>query len=355
MTQSAQLIGRLMMLLLALTLWAPGSARADDNPFAGGWVLKADGSSLGFQSVKNDTKVELNKFATMTGTISPSGDAEVHVALDSIDTKIDLRNVRMRFLFFETFKFPEAIVTAHIDPAMIADLPAKRRITLTMPYTLDLHGVKLPLSADVTVTLITDTLVDVASVGVIPIAAKDFGLSDGVTKLQEAANVKIVPTGSVTFDWLFERAGGATAAAATTTQPAEPAKTAIEPSGNLDAEACRGRFEILSHAGNINFASGSTVLDVAGSAILDSVLDIVNRCPKMVLEVGGHTDSDGGPKANHILSRQRAQAVADYLVAHGVAASRLVVRGYGETQPLVANDTPDNMARNRRIEFKVLN
>ncbi len=350
---------RLLAVLICLTL----PAMAEDNPFAGGWALKADGSTLGFQSVKNDTKVEQSGFATLSGEIAATGDATVRVALDSVDTKIDLRNVRMRFLFFETFKFPQAVVTVHIDPALIADLPTKRRLTLTLPYTLNLHGVSRDMTADVVVTLISDTLIDVASVGTIPIAAADFDLSGGVAKLQEAAKVKIVPTGSVTFDWLFERAGATTAA----TQPAAPADTApatvtppppvtaaLEPTGNFDAEACAGRFDILSHAGNINFRSGSATLNVAGSAILNDLVDIITRCPGMRIEVGGHTDDNGSDAANLTLSAKRAAAVVRYLVSKGIAADRLVAHGYGEASPLVPNDSKDNMARNRRIEFKTL-
>ncbi len=333
-----------VVLLVALALWLPGMARAQDNPFAGSWVLQPQGSTLGFQSVKNETKVEFSSFATFGGTIDDQGDATISVALDSVDTKIDLRNVRMRFLFFETFKFPQAIITTHIDPAMIEGLATKRRMTVTLPYTLDLHGVKLERTADVSVTLITDDLVAISSVGAIPVAAADFNLADGITKLQEAANVKIVPTGSITFDWLFAR-GAAVAAAPTT--------TALETTGNFDAEACTGRFDILSHAGNINFRSGSARLDVAGSAILDNLTDIVTRCPAMRLEVGGFTDDNGSDTTNQALSEKRAASVIAYLVSKGIAADRLAAHGYGETLPLVANDSPANMARNRRIEFKV--
>ena len=313
-------------------------------------MLKPEGSTLGFQSVKNDTKVEQSGFATLTGAISDSGEAVVSVALDSVDTKVDLRNVRMRFLFFETFKFPQAVITAHLDPAMIAGLAGKRRMTISLPYTLDLHGVKADRVADVTVTLISDDLVDVASVGTIPVDAKDFDLQGGIDKLQETAKVKILPTGSVTFDFLFERAT-TTADATSTTRTS----TALETTGNFDAEACLGRFEILSHAGNINFRSGSARLDVAGSALLDDLYDIVSRCPDMGLEVGGHTDDAGSDATNLTLSQKRAAAVVAYLTAKGIQADRLTAQGYGEAQPLVANDSPDNMARNRRIEFKVRN
>lgn len=342
----------------ALLLCLAAPALGQDNPFAGGWILKAEGSTLGFQSVKNDTKVEQSGFATFSGEIGPTGDATIRIALDSVDTKIDLRNVRMRFLFFETFKFPEAVITAHLDPALIADLPTKRRLTLTLPYTLTLHGVAREMSTDVVVTLISDTLIDVASVGTIPVAATDFDLDGGIAKLQEAANVKIVPTGSVTFDWLFERAGTTTTAAPAPAAAAPaPATTttAIETTGNFDPEACAGRFDILSHAGNINFRSASATLNVAGSAILNDLVDIITRCPAMRVEVGGHTDDNGSDATNLALSEKRAAAVVAYLVSKGIAADRLVAHGYGEASPLVPNDSKDNMARNRRIEFKTLN
>jgi outer membrane protein OmpA-like peptidoglycan-associated protein len=329
-------------------------AAAQDNPFAGGWVLQTEGSTLGFQSIKNESKIEQSGFATITGTIAEDGTAELRIPLDSVDTKIDLRNVRMRFLFFETFKHPEAVITARIDPATLVDLPTKRRITLTLPYTLSLHGVTKDFTADVNVTLIGDDLVNVATVGMIPVNAADFELMDGVAKLEEAANVKIVPTGSVTFDLLFQRGTGA-AVVETAAAAVAPADTALEVEGNFDAEACLGRFEILSRAGNIAFATGSARLDVAGSAILDNLYDIVSRCPDMALEIGGHTDDVGSEEANLALSERRAASVVDYLVTKGIDAARLTPRGYGEAVPLLANDSDENRARNRRIEFKVMN
>ena len=125
-------------------------------------------------------------------------------------------------------------------------------------------------------------------------------------------------------------------------------------SGDFDAEACLGRFEILSNAGNINFRSASAVLDASSNALLDNLYDIVDRCPGMVLEVGGHTDSDGSDAINLTLSERRAASVITYLAAKGIAADRLVARGYGEAVPLVPNDSADNMRRNRRIQFTVI-
>ncbi len=88
---------------LAAGLWAGlASMGFAQSAFNGGWTLNSEMSNLSFQSVKKQTVVESSGFATFNGTIDEAGKAEVTVLLDSVDTKIDLRNVRMRFLFFET-------------------------------------------------------------------------------------------------------------------------------------------------------------------------------------------------------------------------------------------------------------
>ena len=347
---------------LGLAVFGAGTAYAQD-PLSEGWLLQSEGSALRFQSVKNNAVVEGSSFATFTGAIDAAGVAVVRIATDSVDTKIDLRNVRMRFLFLETFTFPEAVVTVALDPAILADLATQRRMTMALPYTLELHGVTQDRVSDVTVTLITDDMVAISSAGPIPVAAADFNLTEGVTKLQEAAGVSILPFGSVTFDFVFVRngtdgLGNGTAPVVDIASVQETvvtdASAALEAEGDFDAEACLGRFEILSRAGNINFRSASAVLDASSNALLDNLFDIVTRCPGMALQVGGHTDSDGTDAINMVLSERRAGSVISYLTAKGIAADRLVAQGYGEAVPLLPNDTADNMRRNRRIEFTVI-
>jgi OOP family OmpA-OmpF porin len=71
------------------------------------------------------------------------------------------------------------------------------------------------------------------------------------------------------------------------------------------------------------------------------------------LRVEGHTDSDGDPNSNQILSERRAHAVADWLIAHGVAANRLHPVGCAARDPLFPNDSAEHKARNRRTEFDI--
>jgi len=343
-------------LTAVLTLLFIGqSAMAQLNPFSGGWTLQPEMSSLNFQSVKKQTVVESSSFATLEGSIGSTGETEVTVFLDSVDTKIDLRNVRMRFLFFETFNFPKATITTQIDAAMLNDLAAVRRKSIPVSYTMDLHGVTKTYDAEVAVTLLTDDLVSVSSKTPISVSVADFDLMEGLGKLQDAAKVDIIPSATVSFDFMFAR-NATTAAAEPAPKVAKvaPASVALEAEGDFDRAACKGRFEILSRTGNIYFASGSARLDRKSEPLLNSLASIIERCPNMVIEVGGHTDSFGSNATNQSLSEARANSVTTYLFGRDLEAGTLVSKGYGEATPLASNDTAEGRQKNRRIEFKVL-
>jgi outer membrane protein OmpA-like peptidoglycan-associated protein len=72
------------------------------------------------------------------------------------------------------------------------------------------------------------------------------------------------------------------------------------------------------------------------------------------IEIGGHTDNVGSNVYNERLSLERAKAVYQYLISHGISASRLTYKGYGENSPIVSNDTEEGRALNRRTEFKIV-
>ena len=71
-----------------------------------------------------------------------------------------------------------------------------------------------------------------------------------------------------------------------------------------------------------------------------------------VFQIHG-ADAEGTPERNANLSNRRAKSVLDYLTAAGIEGARLTALGYGETRPIAANDTKENRAKNRRIEFEV--
>ncbi len=106
---------------------------------------------------------------------------------------------------------------------------------------------------------------------------------------------------------------------------------------------------------HVNFEVNQSVLLTSSRAILDAVGEVLARHPEIRLEIGGHTDSTGPEDFNQRLSEARAEAVRAYLMAHaGLDGSRLVARGYGETQPIAGNATATERTLNRRVEFRVL-
>ena len=341
-------LGLIAAAILGFLVFGPAMASAAPN-----WTLDPDASVLTYQSVKKNTIVETNKIRNITGTLSSAGDAKVTFDLNSVDTGVDLRNVRMRFLFFETFKFPTAELTAKVDPAAFADLPTKRRIKATLPFRLSIHGVDKDLEASVVVTMISDTQVSVASEAPVAVHVEDFGLLPNIDKLQQAANVtNIVPTASVSFDFVFTADGSKPAAAQTVAASAEVGPVATDAAkSNFSDEECLNRFAVLSRTGAIYFRSASVRLDAKSRPLLTEVEGVVGKCPTLKVEVSGYTDSDGSPEANKALSERRAKSVADALVADGIPRNQISSAGYGEDKPVAANDTPKNKALNRRIEF----
>jgi outer membrane protein OmpA-like peptidoglycan-associated protein len=90
-------------------------------------------------------------------------------------------------------------------------------------------------------------------------------------------------------------------------------------------------------------------------AELEKLISFLTKNPTLKIELGGHTDNSGDKKFNMTLSTNRAKSVFDYLVTNGkIPMNRLSFKGYAETRPKVPNDTPENKAKNRRTEFKVI-
>ncbi len=105
----------------------------------------------------------------------------------------------------------------------------------------------------------------------------------------------------------------------------------------------------------VQFATDSATILPESDALLTEIADVFLRNPRIRrVEVQGHTDSEGPDEHNQTLSEQRAASVRGWLVAHGVQGERLEAKGYGEKKPLVPNVTPQNRARNRRVQFIIL-
>ncbi len=105
--------------------------------------------------------------------------------------------------------------------------------------------------------------------------------------------------------------------------------------------------------GPIAFANDGFSLTPADEPILTQVSDRLKACPTAHVTLNGYADNSGVEAINIPLSTQRAQKVADFLVAHGVAGPQLVVKGLGSANPIASNDTPEGRAKNRRVEIVV--
>lgn len=105
---------------------------------------------------------------------------------------------------------------------------------------------------------------------------------------------------------------------------------------------------------NIFFKPNSAALSRDSRLALDRLAKLLKKHYRLALEIRGHTDDIGPEKRNMQLSLKRAESVRRYLMKKGISGVRLKAIGFGETKPLVKNNSAKNRAKNRRIEFKVI-
>jgi outer membrane protein OmpA-like peptidoglycan-associated protein len=106
--------------------------------------------------------------------------------------------------------------------------------------------------------------------------------------------------------------------------------------------------------GNITFATGSANIASDFYPVLDSVALVLEEYNRTLVFVGGHTDSDGNESFNKKLSQDRASSVSSYLASRGINSVRLETVGFGESQPVASNTTPQGKQANRRVEITLL-
>ncbi|KPM49332.1 OmpA family protein [Jiulongibacter sediminis] len=109
------------------------------------------------------------------------------------------------------------------------------------------------------------------------------------------------------------------------------------------------RTEILN---NIYFDEASWELKSESQVELSKLAELIWRNPTLKVEISGHTDDIGSPDSNQELSQKRAQSVVDYLVKEGLNEKNLEAKGFGETKPIVPNNSDENRQLNRRIELR---
>lgn len=128
--------------------------------------------------------------------------------------------------------------------------------------------------------------------------------------------------------------------------------------GYKDEDGCPDELpaELKQFTGTIQgvaFQPNSAVLTADSLTVLDAAVKVLKDNPSVRIEIAGHTDSSGDVEKNRVLSQQRAESVLKYLTEHGVVATQLTAKGYGPDVPLQPNTTPENRAKNRRVEFNL--
>jgi OOP family OmpA-OmpF porin len=120
------------------------------------------------------------------------------------------------------------------------------------------------------------------------------------------------------------------------------------------AEITEVKRQLDIAATKIFFETGSARLLKESYAPLNEVVQILKVNLRIQLVIEGHTDSEGTPASNQLLSENRAQTVLNYLVRSGININRLKFQGFGQAKPIADNSTAEGRAKNRRVELKAL-
>ena len=123
--------------------------------------------------------------------------------------------------------------------------------------------------------------------------------------------------------------------------------------------ALKGTQAEVRNDGNalvVNLPGGVTFANISSGfySALNGVAQTLVRYPETRIQVNGYTDSTGGDAHNQELSQRRANSVAQYLISQGVSSNRIVANGFGSSNPIASNATPEGRQANRRVEVRIL-
>lgn len=167
-------------------------------------------SQLNFGSIKNNSVAELHRFTELSGSVDKSGNAKISVDLSSVDTRIDIRDKRMKEHLFKVESFPKAVFTAKVDVDAVESMAIGEIQQRRLKGELDLHGKKAPLELLVRVVKGAGDALTVYTVEPTFISIADFDLGAGVDKLQELAGLKSITRAvPLTFSVVFRDQGNA--------------------------------------------------------------------------------------------------------------------------------------------------
>jgi len=143
---------------------------------------------LHFVTIKASHLAEVHQFKNLTGKVDGQGQAELTIDLASVDTKIEIRDQRMRDMLFEIAKFPTATFTTSIDPTVLVMKMGESK-DIDLAGKLSIHGQSVAVQSAARVERLSDNLLQVNSLAPVIVNAKDVGLIAGIEKLREVAGL----------------------------------------------------------------------------------------------------------------------------------------------------------------------
>lgn len=197
----------LPLILTAFFLVAcSGAASHVEAPRSGPWDLKHQESTIQYMTIKNADIAEVNSFGLFSGEVTDSGDVQIDIALNSVQTNIDTRDERMKKYVFKTDDYPSAVITTSLSLAELDILETGARTTIENEISVSLAGQSASYDAAFTITRLGANKALVESAAPIIVSAADFNVMDGIETLRGLAKLdSITPVVPVTFSLVFRR------------------------------------------------------------------------------------------------------------------------------------------------------
>ncbi|HXV73782.1 MAG TPA: YceI family protein [Sphingomonadales bacterium] len=171
----------------------------------GHWTVAPSESMFAFGSVKNGFIAEVHTLSGISGGADYTGEFSISLDLTSTATGVDIRDERMRDLFFETALYPVAVVNGTFNLADFENMKVGERKVLTLPVVISLHGVEQTRDIEISVVRLAFDKMLVASTKPVMVEAAEFNLEEGIERLREAVGLdSIAAAAPVTFAIVFE-------------------------------------------------------------------------------------------------------------------------------------------------------
>ena len=168
------------------------------------WQLDQSNSSINFVTIKKGNIAESHTFKEFSGSLNSEA-ASIEISASSVDTKVDIRNERMREFLFETGAFPTISINADVTSVIPSIATGQSRL-ISLPASLELHGVKNEISLALRVSKLSEEVYVVSSAEPVLIRAKDYAMLEGVLKLSSLVNnLPIAETVPVSFSLQFNK------------------------------------------------------------------------------------------------------------------------------------------------------